>query len=962
MKPRNWSFLLFAIALGACGSPSKPVVESGDAPMDVDMVHPDSIPSAPVLSPDEAIADFDLADGFEVQLVVAEPDVVDPVALSFDEDGAMWVVEMRDYMVTPEGDQTGDPAGRIVVVRDTDGDGRYDSSQVFMDGLFLPRAIALYNEGLLLAVPPNLYFIDRNGYEAGKVSIVDSTYAIGGNPEHQPNGLLLGLDNWIYSAKSDQRYRLKDGQWLKEKTQFRGQWGITQDSWGRLFYNNNSQTLLGDDLRPNIAQMNPHHDVADRRPYGPSRASNRTFPRRVTPGVNRAYQPGILDSTGRLVNVTSAAGPAVYRGDQFPSEFHDYAFVQETAANLVKWVRLKDEGGKVTGGEPTPGQEFLTSTDERFRPVNGYTAPDGSLFIVDMYRGVIQHSTYLTDYLKRQIEMRGLDYPLGLGRIYRIKWTSNELGAMPRLSIASDEDLVRHLAHPNGWWRDTAQRLLIERRATRMATALSALATGAPDPLTRIHALWTLEGLGKLDPTVLELAARSTHVKVKSTVAQLAGELGGERMLRLLEKMATDPSNEVVLYVAAAVSHFYTNSEQQAMRAQWVLSASHPNSREVIDVILGALEDREQNFIDAAKRPAGSEALARAATQAAGMALVKSLDSVRLLPATFDSSFSRGEDVYASFCSTCHGADGTGLTAVAPPLTRSQWVLQDEARLVRLVLNGMNGPVEVDGILYDAPEITPEMPGLRDMPFTDQQIADALTYVRNAWGNQSGGITENLVAAVRSTSDLQVTTMASLLASESDWTPLFDGVSLNGWKQVNGTAPYSVENGSIQGRTVLGSPNSFLATEKDYSDFILELEFQVDPAMNSGIQIRSHSLPDVNNGRVHGYQVEIDPSDRAWTAGIYEEGRRGWLFNLNGRTAAQKAFRQNEWNHVRIEARGSHLRTWLNGVLAADLIDTMTKSGFIALQVHSIGKDAAMEGKPVSWRNIRIKELAPSTK
>ena len=218
-------------------------------------------------------------------------------------------------------------------------------------------------------------------------------------------------------------------------------------------------------------------------------------------------------------------------------------------------------------------------------------------------------------------------------------------------------------------------------------------------------------------------------------------------------------------------------------------------------------------------------------------------------------------------------------------------------------------------------------------------------------------MTEQLVTQVRQNTKPTVSTAETLRNSETGWTPLLDGSDLNGWTQRGGKATYSIQNGVVTGKTVLKTPNSFLASDKEYGDFILELVFKVDPKLNSGIQIRSESRPDYNNGQVHGYQVEIDPSERAWTAGIYEEGRRGWLFDLRGRSAAQQAFKQNEWNHVRIEAHGSHLRTWLNGVLAADLIDTMTAKGFIALQVHGI-PDASLEGKMVQWRNIRIKEEA----
>ena len=193
------------------------------------------------------------------------------------------------------------------------------------------------------------------------------------------------------------------------------------------------------------------------------------------------------------------------------------------------------------------------------------------------------------------------------------------------------------------------------------------------------------------------------------------------------------------------------------------------------------------------------------------------------------------------------------------------------------------------------------------------------------------------------------------LPSGPQWIELFNGKDLAGWKQLNGTAKYEARDGVIVGTTVRGSPNSFLCTEKNYSDFILELEFKVDPTLNSGVQIRSNSFKEYKNGRVHGYQVEIDPSERAWTAGIYDEARRGWLNDLKGNEPARKAFKQNQWNHIRVEAVGDSIKTWLNGIAAADLMDSMTASGFIGLQVHSSKKEKPQQ---VRWRNIRIKDLS----
>lgn len=202
---------------------------------------------------------------------------------------------------------------------------------------------------------------------------------------------------------------------------------------------------------------------------------------------------------------------------------------------------------------------------------------------------------------------------------------------------------------------------------------------------------------------------------------------------------------------------------------------------------------------------------------------------------------------------------------------------------------------------------------------------------------------------------------AQAQSPKGGWEDLFNGKDLSGWKQLNGKAKYMVEHGEIVGSTVSNEPNSFLATQKSYSDFVLELELLVDTSMNSGIQIRSLSSPDYLNGRVHGYQVEIDPAKRAWSGGIYDEARRGWLYSLELNPEGKKAFKNNSWNKYRIECIGNTIRTWINGIPTAHLIDDMTREGFIALQVHSIGKDKA-PGTQVRWRNIRIKttDLKPS--
>ena len=204
--------------------------------------------------------------------------------------------------------------------------------------------------------------------------------------------------------------------------------------------------------------------------------------------------------------------------------------------------------------------------------------------------------------------------------------------------------------------------------------------------------------------------------------------------------------------------------------------------------------------------------------------------------------------------------------------------------------------------------------------------------------------------------------MASCKNDDNGWQSLYNGKDLTGWKELNGTAKFEASGDEIVGTAVTGSPNSFLCTEKDYGDFFLKFEVKLDDPTNSGVQIRSESTPDYHDGRVHGYQVEIDPSDRGWSAGIYDEARRGWLYPVDLNPGARKLFKMNDWNEYRVECIGNTIRTWLNGKPVAYVVDDMTPSGFIALQVHSIGDNEDLAGSKIHWRNIKIKtdDLAPS--
>lgn len=198
---------------------------------------------------------------------------------------------------------------------------------------------------------------------------------------------------------------------------------------------------------------------------------------------------------------------------------------------------------------------------------------------------------------------------------------------------------------------------------------------------------------------------------------------------------------------------------------------------------------------------------------------------------------------------------------------------------------------------------------------------------------------------------------SSAQSSDDGWELLFNGENLKGWKQLNGKAEYSVKGGVIVGVTKANTPNSFLCSEKNYGDFILEFEVFVDPTINSGVQFRSNSIESYNSGRVHGYQFELDPSARAFSGGIYDEGRRGWLYPLSLNKKGRKAYENGVWNKCRIEAIGDEIKTWINGIQCTNLIDNVTSSGFIGLQVHGIGTNTLHENKEIKWKNIRIKTM-----
>ncbi|MCI0538848.1 MAG: c-type cytochrome [Verrucomicrobiales bacterium] len=580
------------------------LAQEGDEPGEAQPALPPNlkIPPAPALSPEEALKTFRLPPGFRIELVASEPLLESPVALQFDPTGRIWVVEMRGYMRNIGGIGEDQPFGRVVVLEDTNDDGRMDKSRIFLDHLVMPRALCLIRDGLLVAEPPKLWFCrDTNGDgRADKKIEVANDYAVSNdpklgknsNPEHASNGLMLALDNWIYSPDHAYRYRNEAGRWLRGPTLgSRGQWGISQDDFGRLFYNSNSDQLRGDLVPDEYVRRNTNYHAAGSNVQIASDQS--VWPIRVTPGVNRGYQKDFLRD-GKLVEFTAACGPVIYRGDNFPAEFRGNAFVAEPAANLVRRNILIETNAIVSAANAYEKAEFLTSTDERFRPVNLSNGPDGALYIVDMYRGIIQHRLYITTFLRRQIEQRGLDQPVDQGRIYRVIHQGAKRRTKPRLIGASTTELVGLLSHPNGWWRDTAQRLLVERAEESSLPKLRKLALAGADSLGRLHALWTLQGLNKLDEATARMALEDKHPKVRAAAIRLyepyarAQSDAAARVRALLQ----DASPDVRLQLALTLGEL---RDDAGLAAIATANAAH---RYIRDAVISGLGGRELEFLE----------------------------------------------------------------------------------------------------------------------------------------------------------------------------------------------------------------------------------------------------------------------------------------------------------------------------------------------------------------------------
>ena len=740
-----------------------------------------TIPPAPVRSPEDSMRMFELQPGFRIELVASEPLVQDPIAFAFDERNRLWVLEWPSYnwplrSLLPGLEAQPTPASRLVVLTDTDGDGRMDTRTVFAS-MDWPRGIQLVDGGVLVFALPEVWFLqDTDGDDiADRREVVQGGLPIPVNPHLAPSSPSWTLDNWTYGLQVNERIRRVGGTRITAPSgRLAGQWGLSHDDYGRLFFSYNQDHIRGSLVPTMYATRNRHYPATagiDQR-IG---LDNEVWPHAITPGVNRRAQ---LRDDGRLRVFTANAAPTVYRGDQFPEEYRGNVFVGESAGRLIRRSVLSEQDGIITGRNAYAEREFLFSRDERFRPVFSATGPDGALYVADMYRGIIEGHIFLTTFLRNQVVDRQLHQPFhGMGRIYRIVHNGRPLGTPPAVMPGDLAGWVPVLAHPNGHWRDTAQRRLVASGSASVVPAVRTLATTHQDARARLHALWTLEGLGAADDRLVRAALgdRSAHVRI-AALRIAEGRLAESAIRRDVLALADDKDISVrrqVLYTLGA------SDASEASAAALRLLRRDLDAPFVIDAFMSGLAGRHVQTLELVVRSGlwkmdrpghralvtalatavsneggreGTIALRRLSSESTGglawqrQAVLEGINAATLAsppsptaPAPRDPALvaliERGRASYA-ICAACHQTDGRGLPSLAPPLARAATVGGPAGPLIDIALRGR-----------DQDPAYPSMPPLAAL--SDDELAGILTYVRQAWGNAAPAVSAADVRARR---------------------------------------------------------------------------------------------------------------------------------------------------------------------------------------------------------------------
>ena len=706
-------------------------------------------------TPKEEAASFLLPPGYRLELVLAEPDIISPAVIRFDGNGRMYVAEFITYMRDADGNSQHTPESRITRFESTKNDGVYDKRTVFVDKLVLPRTIVPLDGNSILtnetASDDIVKYTDTNNDGvADKREHVFSGIGLGrdGNLEHEQAGFVWGLDNWIYTTYNAFRIRWTPGGFLKEPTgPNSGSWGVTMDDDGKIWFIDaggergpmNFQVpiqygafTVPDQYEPNFHAVWPEIGLSD-----------------TQGGMIRVRMP-----VGRLNHLTAASGSDIVRAHRVPADLRGDLLISEPVGRLIRRARIVKDGGLTQLRNVYPGAEFITSTDPLFRPINITTAPDGSVYIADMYHGIIQESNWTRpgSYLRRKIDQYQMDKIIAHGRIWRLRFdgmpgvpatpagpaaqATPEIPAQPALALdltrprmlqETPAQLVAHLGHDNGWWRDTAQQLLVLKQDKSVVPALQNLARSSTNLVERFHALWTLEGLNALDPGLVREQLKDANPRMRIQAIRASETLykaGSRGFADDYRAMAKDPDPDVALQALLTANLFKL-----------------PNVEALIK------ETQEANKAKGIQE-IGRQMLQRIANAANTAAAFSPAQQEQL---------KEGETVYKTLCFSCHGEDGRGVAMagagegamMAPPLAGSPRVQGHRDYVINTLLHGMTGPI--GGQTYSGQVM------LAMGTQNDQWIANIASFVRNSFGNTASFVTPGDVARARAANSARKT-------------------------------------------------------------------------------------------------------------------------------------------------------------------------------------------------------------
>lgn len=712
------------------------------------------------LTAEEELKTIQLPDGYSLELVLSDPLIKEPTAIAFDGDGKMYVVEMRTYMQDIDGTDELTPKSRISLHESTKGDGVFDKHSVYIDNILLPRMVLPLDDRVLVGITDTNDITMHRDADGDGVADEKSPWYVGGprggNMEHQPSGLVWGLDNWIYTTYNGYRLRWNGKEApLKENTAPNGgQWGLAQDDYGKMWWSNaGGEKGLWNYQAPILyAAINVKQQKSEKFDTVWPIVALGDF----QGGPGRFHSP----EDKRLNHFTGCAGQTVYRGDRLPKELYGNVFLPEPVGRLIRRAIVEIKDGITTVANPYEEQmsEFIRSSDPNFRPLNMTTGPDGCLYIVDAYRGIIQEGNWVKpgSFLRGAIEPTGMQHVTSRGRVWRLVHKGFKPGPQPKMIGETPAQVVAHLTHPNGFWRDTAQRMLIVKGDKSVVPALVALLKH-DNHLARLHALWTLEGLDAITPEIIRTAMKDEHPQVRANAIRVAETLlkrvpgvppvasasgilpDPSALIADIKAFKTDKDPTVVLQTLFTARHF--NWPNWKLEAQSTLMMS-PS--------LGVKEIGAQLLVEDPK-----------------IAGKFSNDQKKQLE--------RGQEIFRSLCFACHGFDGSGMpiagregATLAPPLAGSKTVVQGDA-IIRVMLNGLSGPI--NGKTYEAQMVTMAS-------FDDQWIADVASYIRKAFGNAGKFVDKKDVAQLRKDLSKRITpwTIEELrqyypqsLANRKDW-------------------------------------------------------------------------------------------------------------------------------------------------------------------------------------------------